>query len=280
MNALQSTQNAFQRYLMEGADAIVAEIAGPDDAFRQARLGIYYDAYRFRLVEVLGSDFEVLKALVGDEVFDSIARAYLDSHPSIYRNVRWFGQKLSDFLGSDVRYRDHPILKELAAFEWLLGCAFDAPDAPVLSFDQLAGLPADQWADIRFRLHPSLQRLAMCWNVIAIWNAIDGKHAVPAPALLRDPVALAIWRHDYKSHFRSLPADEAQVLSAASDGASFPEICEHLSALHGEGAAPRAATLLRGWVDQGWLTSFVVSDADEPLSRPPCAPGRPHRLSA
>lgn len=260
MNALLQTQSEFQRYVLYGESSITGEVAGPDEEFRKTRLGVYYDAYRLRLVEVLGSDFETLKTFAGEETFDAIARAYLDAHPSTFRNVRWFGGLLPSFLRQDARYRGHPVLAELAEFEWTLGLAFDAPDAPALAFDDLAGLPADAWAGIGFRPHPSLHCLELRWNIVAIWNAIGRKETPPEAAESAEPLTVAIWRRDHSSHFRSLPGDEAQMLRAALGGANFPEMCERLALEHGEDAAAvRAAELLRGWVDQGWLSDYTLS---------------------
>ena len=260
MNSLRQTQSEFQRYVLRGEGGIAGEIAGPDDEFRRIRLDVYYDAYRLRLVEVLGSDFETLRSFAGEEKFEAIARAYLDAHPSTFRNVRWFGGRLAGFLREHAHYRAEPALAELAEFEWTLGLAFDAPDEPVLAFDDLAGLPADAWAGVGFRPHPSLHTLELRWNIPAIWNAIERKETLPAPIETAEAVTVAIWRRDHSSHFRSLPADEARMLHAARDGASFPEMCEQLALEHGEeAAAVRAAELLRGWVDQGWLSDYTLA---------------------
>ncbi|HWQ40064.1 MAG TPA: DNA-binding domain-containing protein [Burkholderiales bacterium] len=256
---LTTTQTNFQRYVLHGDRTIVDEIAGGDDAWREARLRIYYDAYRLRLVEVLGGDFETLRAFVGAEDFDALARDYIHAHPSVFRNVRWMGGRLAGFLQDDARYRDRPVLAELAAFEWTLGLAFDAPDAPLLSFDELAGLPAERWAGLRLHLHPSLHTLTLHWNVLAIWNFIAQQQPAPAARREPQPVSVALWRQDYKSHFRSLPEDEAQMLRDARNGATFPEICERLALQQGDDAAMRAAGLLRTWVDQGWLSGYTVS---------------------
>jgi hypothetical protein len=260
MNPLLQTQREFQRHILCGEGDIAEEISGPDQAFRDTRLGVYYDAYRLRLIEVLGSDFETLRAFAGEEEFDFIARAYIDRHPSEFRNVRWFGGRLADFLREDSRYRARPALAELADFEWALGLAFDAPDAPALAFGDLASLPAEAWSGIVFHAHPSLHSLELSWNIPAIWNAIDRKETPPEPLSTGEPVTVAVWRKDYNSHFRSLPGDEAKMLRAALAGASFPQMCEQLALEHGEdAAAARAAELLRGWVDQGWLSGHTLS---------------------
>jgi hypothetical protein len=273
MSALKRTQAQFQRYVLGGDSGIFGGIAGPDDAFRKTRLEVYYNAYRLRLIEVLGSDFEKLKAFAGEDKFDAIARGYIDAHPSAFRNVRWFGGRLPRFLREDPRYRADPVLAELAEFEWTLGLAFDAEDAPALVFDDLAGLPADAWAGIAFHTHPSLHMLELRWNIPAIWNAIERNDAPPRPALAEQPVPVAVWRRDYNSHFRSLPADEAAMLRAAIGGASFPALCERLALEHGEdAAAARAAELLRSWVDQGWLRGYSLRQEDGGLKTDTGAP--------
>jgi len=47
------------------------------------------------LIEVLGNDYEVLHAYLGDGLFDTLAGDYIAAHPSTFRNVRWFGGKLA-----------------------------------------------------------------------------------------------------------------------------------------------------------------------------------------
>src|SRR3954470_15703051 len=97
---LAATQLLLQAGILAGDCAIEREIQGEDDDFRSVRLGIYHDAYRLRLVEVLGKDYPVLRKYLGDESFDGAALAYLTAHPSTFRNVRWFGRRFAEFLRS------------------------------------------------------------------------------------------------------------------------------------------------------------------------------------
>ncbi|MGH8866218.1 MAG: DNA-binding domain-containing protein, partial [Burkholderiales bacterium] len=110
MSTLIGTQSRFQAYVLAGDGAIVEEIAGADDASRRSRLDIYYNAYRLRLAEALTTDYEILKSYIGDEIFDAIVRDYIDARPSVFRNVRWFGGHLADFLRDQPRYAGQPIL--------------------------------------------------------------------------------------------------------------------------------------------------------------------------
>ena len=50
-------------------------------------------------------------------MFDALVGDYIDAHPSVFRNVRWFGGQLADFLRDQPRYAGQPILADLARFD-------------------------------------------------------------------------------------------------------------------------------------------------------------------
>lgn len=260
MSALTGTQARFQAYVLGGDGAIVADIAGTDDAFRRARLDIYYNAYRLRLAEALATDYAILKSYAGDEIFDAIVRDYIDAHPSAFRNVRWFGEQLAGFLRDGPRYAGQPILADLARFEWTLGLAFDAADTATLRFEDVAAVPAEAWAGLRFAPHPALHVIELRTNAVAVWNEIKNADRRIAPESLPQPLRWAIWRRELSPYFRSLEADEAWALDALRNHLGFGEICAGLCQwLPEEQAAPRAAALLRGWVDEGWIAALEIA---------------------
>ena len=260
MSALTDTQARFQAYVLAGDGGIVTEIAGADDAFRRTRLDIYYNAYRLRLAEALATDYEILKAYIGHDVFDAIARDYIEARPSVFRNVRWFGGHLPDFLRDGPRYAARPILADLARFEWTLGLAFDAADTPALRFEDLAAVPPEAWAGLRLTPHAALHAVELRTNAVAVWNQLKNTDQGIAPESLSEPLRWAIWRKQFSPYFRSLEADEAWALDAMGNHLNFGEICAGLCQwLPEEQAAPRAATLLRGWVDEGWIASLETA---------------------
>jgi len=251
----------FQGSVLTGDPAIDSQIEGDSAEFRDTRLGIYRNAYRLRLNEVLGTDYEVLHAYLGDELFDTLARDYIAAHPSTFRNVRWFGGKLAEFLRSTPRYAEHPELAELARFEWSLGQAFDSPDDDAVGFAQVAAVPAEAWAELRFKPHPALRLLALRTNAVAIWKGIDNEGSACKPETLSEPVTWAVWRKQHSPFFRSLDPDEAWALKAVIAQASFGEICAGLCEWVAEAqAAARAAGMLRDWVEAGWIAQLLISD--------------------
>jgi hypothetical protein len=251
-------QQAFQAYVLEGADAVAERIEPGPLADPQRRLAIYYDAYRSRLVEALGADFEALIAVMGEEEFRSAARAYVEATPSTFRNVRWYGGRLAAFMRHVRPWREMPWLADLAEFEWTLTLAFDAADAPTVRFEDMAALAGDAWGTLAFHLHPCVQIAELRANAPAIRKAVDAGAAPPAPELAATAVPWLIWRKDLSPHFRSLSDPEAWALRAACAGHSFPEICAGLCEwIAAEEAAGAAAGWLRTWVDDQLIAELV-----------------------
>jgi hypothetical protein len=261
MKQLAVTEARFQDNVLTGDTAIESQIEGDRAQFRNTRLGIYRNAYRLRLIEILGTDYEVLHAYLGDELFDALAGDYIAAHPSTFRNVRWFGGKLAEFLRSTPRYAGHPVLAELAQFEWSLGQAFDSPDEDIVRFEEVAAVTPEAWAGFRFKPHPALRLLELRTNAVAIWKAIDNDDSSFEPETLPEPVTWAVWRKQHSPFFRSLEADEAWALKAVLSQASFGEICAGLCEwVAEEEAAARAAGMLRGWVEAGWIGELLIAD--------------------
>ena len=261
MKQLAATEAHFQSNVLTGDPAIDAQIEGDSEEFRDTRLAIYRDAYRLRLIEVLGTDYEVLHAYLGDDLFNALAGAYVAANPSTFRNVRWFGGKLAEFLGSTPRYVEHPELAELAQFEWSLGRAFDSPDEDAVHFEEVAAVPLEAWADLRFRPHPSLRTMDLRTNAVTIWKEIGNDGSSSAPQTFAEPLAWVIWRKQHSPFFRSMEGDEAWALKAMLAQASFGEICAGLCEWVAEDeAAARAAGMLRGWVEEGWIAQLLIAD--------------------
>ena len=145
MKDLESLQRAFQRHVYRPGRAMERAVLEAPRANAARRLGIYADAYRSRLVEALASDYPALKEVLGESRFDRLMRAFVAAHPSRTPNLRWYGGELARFLGHSSRGRGRRPLAELARFEWALGLAFDAQDAPLVgaedaAVDQLAAI--------------------------------------------------------------------------------------------------------------------------------------------
>jgi hypothetical protein len=257
MSKLAQLQQDFQAYVLHGAEPMKMEVVTTDRVPAEVRLNIYSTAYRLRLLEALETEYTALKAALGDEEFERLGLAYIDAYPSPYPNLRWFGGNLDAWLKAVEPYSNNLVLSELATFEWAMGLAFDAPDAAVVTIEQIASVPGEQWPEMRFVPHPSLQRRELDSNAPLIWKSVAAEQEPPQPIYQDIPLTWIIWRHELKTYFRSLPVDEAWALSAMTTGASFAEICEDLCEWVDELlVAQHAASLLKEWVSQGLITQL------------------------
>lgn len=250
MSALAALQHDMQAWLLHGDPPIAAHVQGE---LRPHRLRIYADAYRLRLLDVLGQDYPATKAVLGEEAFEALGADYLRAHPSAHPSVRHVGHAFAQWLS--MRHGVPRHLHQLARFEWAQGEAFDAADAPLLAIEHIHALPADAWPALRLRLQPGTRRLALQCNAPALAAALAGGRALPA-LRAHAPGHWLVWRSvDGGVQWRRLDADEAAALDAVAAGEPFARLCERMTAFHGDGGALRAASLLKRWLADGLLAA-------------------------
>lgn len=258
MSALLKLENDFKDCMLGNTLDMRGQVVGDAKASTAERIQVYVEGYRLRLLEVLQDNFTGLRGLLGDEQFDVMGRAYIDAHPSTHPSVRWFSQRLPEFLNSTPPYDAQPFLAEMAAFEWAQGLAFDAKDVPPLDMQALATVPPEAWGQVKFQFHPSVQRLDLQSNMPKFWQALAAEEEPPAIDE-EAPASWLVWRKELDTHWRSLSEDEATMLDTAQHGANFGELCEGLCQWHApEAVAMQAASYLKLWLSDGIVTSIEV----------------------
>jgi hypothetical protein len=255
---LARLQREFQDYVLQRDPAVLQQVRQTAPADRAARMQIYAEGYELRLLEALQTDYPGLSAIAGPEQFDALGRAYIAAHPSSFRNLRWYGERLSQFLESAPPWSDRPELAEMARFEWAMASSFDALDAACLSRDALVRIVPDSWPRLSFIVHPAVQRIELTTNVPAMWAAQSRGEAVPASD--RGPAtAWLLTRRDFQVRFRSMAPEEATAFDRLAARIDFAQWCSEL------GAAERAVELLNQWLADGALAGYA-------LEPPPSAP--------
>ncbi len=254
---LGEIQRAFARYLVAREGEATSLILGDEKADAKARMDLYADACIARLVEALEHHYPGLRGLVGDEPFRRLCREYVAAHPSTFRSIRWFGDRMAAFLAEKAPYRDHPFLAEMAAFEWTQGRVFDAADAVPLGEAALQRVPPERWGFLAFGFTPAMELLDLRWNVPDLWQALDRGETPPDPEEREVPVVWLVWRQALDPRWRPLEVDEAWALQQALAGADFATLCEGLLEWVDVQHAPlRAASLLRTWLAHGLVVTF------------------------
>ena len=258
---LSEIQDSLQAAILSGDDAILASLMDNSHTTRDILFGVYRHAYASRLADVLMNEYPLLRAYVGDKDFSALARAYIGAHPSRNQNARWFGTGFPAFLAKQDAAVRSPVLPDLACIERDVSNAFDALDARVLGFADLAKFPPEDWGRLVFAPQPSAAMLRTGTNAFAIWKSLkDG--GTPGPAVrLASPEHLIVWRQGVTPRVRVMPYEEAMMWAEASRGVRFDALCELLAAFDDpDSAAVRAAGYLQGWLTAELLTAAAMTD--------------------
>lgn len=260
---LRELQVQMQAQVMSADGASPSYVTNAPPLSPAARLAIYRNAYVSRLTNALRANFVKLRQVLGDEVFDTAAAAFIAENPSTTRSIRWFGSQFAAFLQRRSPYNAQPILAELARFEWALTEVFDAGDRPSRGRELFLTTPPEHWGALSFTFHPAARTLSLRWNSIAVWQALDQGADAPAPQKSRDAVEWLLWRHELQNFFRSIDSVEATALTAAMDGLPFAQVCERLTGMIDEDQIPlRACGLLAAWADSGILVNVSQNGAN------------------
>jgi hypothetical protein len=246
---LADIQREFQQFLFNPQENIHNWVISTTDLSAQARLDIYAQAYRLRLCEALAIDFAALKSVAGDELFQQWCTDYIDTHPSHYFSIRYFGQHFPTFLTA----RNYLDFAEFAQFEWLLSAAFDSADNACLTRETLAQLSIDAWPTLQLTLHTSVHFFACHSNAPLCWQQFTNKENIDKLIMSEEKQTWLIWRQHLTVYFRSLTAFELKALLLLKKGSGWAELCTELATPEEHDVSVLIAGCLNTWINDGVL---------------------------
>lgn len=238
------------------------------------RLEVYAEAYFFRLLDVLRSDYPKLVLAVGDAAFHNLVTDYLLAHPPRDPSVRNAGSRLPAYLGRHPLGVADPELPELAALERARVEVFDAADSTVLDVATLAARPPADFATLRVRLVRAHAVLTLHRAVAARW-ASPGAPTNQATVTGETPVPWLVWRgrDPMVVHHLPLAPEDALLVPRLVAGVSFTAICEHLASGRDDADAMRA---IGAWLTR-WTDAGLLREADDGPAESSCDGPCPHR---
>lgn len=220
------------------------------------RLAIYRNNVLENLTGALEAVYPVVRRLVGEAFFHHAARQYACLHPSASGDIHCFGGSLADFLVSFPGASELVYLPDVARLEWLLHEAFHALDQPALNLQRLAGLPAEHYPQIRFKLHPACRMMTSRYPVLRIWETNQPGYVGEDQVKFEEGgMSLLIRRPQFTPEIVSLSPGGYVLLHAFSSGLSL----DHALPLALE-AQPdfTPEPFLREQVGQGVLVDFYL----------------------
>lgn len=263
---LAEFQALFQSRLLAGAgegDApLIARLRESQrGAGRDELLYVYQSGYRIRLEGFFHEDHPGLRALLGDDSFDRLIRAFIDANPPRDRNARWYTTGLPDYMAASPRWRDDRRAVSMALFERAMVDAFDAPDAEALTVQALAAFAPEESPGLVFAFDPSLYLLELSAGTLASYLALEAAEGgEPPPAPDTDAIeTVAVWRCNEETVFRELEPDEYLALNEARAGQAFGDICQMAAFQHGGEIKPeRLAQFLASWFEDGMISGVSL----------------------
>ena len=254
---LGATQAVFARALfaVDTEEHALALFKG-DARLAQQRLALYRGNLSSTWDKALSAAYPVLVALVGEEFFRALARAYGRAYPSTQGDLNQFGARFADFLADFPPVADYPYFPDMARLEWSLQCAHYADNQTPVTAADLASLSPEQVDALHLTLHPACHLMSSQWAVAELWLAHQPNAPVALPtALRRDNTALVMrpqWKAELvlispASHAALHSLQQGQPLGAALDAAFDVDINFNFTA-H-----------LKQWLEHGVFGSLQLS---------------------
>jgi len=247
---------------------VASEFIKPNDRLTSfERLQIYARGYWYRVIDCAYDDCPGLRALLGEEKFSALIRAYLAKYPSRSFTLRNLCARLPQFIREAPRWTaPHTALAHaVARFEWAQTVAFDGEARPVLTPDDIADVPP---AKLRLALQPYLSLLALDWPVddyvlaVKKRDALRGEasHAVDhglraasrrtASRPRRRRVFIVVHRYNLQLYYKRVDAVAFKILTALAAGRPLAQAV----AAAGRGVKPAPVRdWFATWMELGWF---------------------------
>jgi hypothetical protein len=201
------------------------------------RLEIYSRSYWYRALDSLYDDFPGLRAVLGQQAFHRLSRAYLADCPSQSFTLRNLGARLAGWLQRNPQYagKTFALALDMVRLEWAHIEAFDGAAEKVLGPEDLIELGPD----FRAGLQPYIRLLEFEYPVDRLLiqvNQASEEHEEASNTVLkpkhhglaqrvtrfkRERIYVAVHRMDLIVHYRRLAAEEYRLLNAVREGQPF-----------------------------------------------------------
>jgi hypothetical protein len=196
-----------------------------DAQLAEQRFALYRGNLSGTWDKTLIAAYPVLQALVGEEFFSALARAYGLAYPSQMGDLNQFGARFSDFLRDFAHVAQYPYFPDMAKLEWALHCAHYAENATALHPAELAQWSPQLLDEAHLTFHPACRLIASDWAVVQLWHAHQADSAAAVaeaafpPEIAQSSFGL-IARPHWKATVLPLTQSAYAALSALQQGLS------------------------------------------------------------
>jgi hypothetical protein len=214
------TSVSLERLQAEFAGALLDDVGAPELVGEPgaARLALYRGNVQTGWRAALAQAYPVVRALVGEEFFSALARAYARAHPSASGDLNAFGAGFSDFIDGFLPAQSLSYLGDVAALEWLAHRAYRAADAGALARERIAAISPHELLASRFVLHPACAWMQSRYPIASIWRAHQADAAEALPDSLEQPQSALVIRPHWHVEVTQSSAAEIAALAQLRAG--------------------------------------------------------------
>ena len=218
----------------------------------EKQLGVYVNAYRWRLFDVVAEDYPVLRSYLGKEQFDALITDFIEAVPPQHFNVARYATLLPAYQHTHATH--DAFSHELCLLETAIARLADGEETDALTTERIAGITPEAFMESYVMPRKASQLFAFQHPVNAYYNA--AKEDAPLPKTSEQVSFLAVFRHDDVVWRMNLEETEYHLLSKLVAGAT---VGEALSALD-ETAAASVSEYFSRWMRNGLLTTVRLNE--------------------
>jgi hypothetical protein len=221
--ALHDLQAAFAAHIAgEDSNALVAAVVG-DAIPAAARLRVYRHHVFHSLASALSATFPTVQALVGNEFFRGMARAFVASDLPTQPVLSEYGADFAAFVQDYAPANELPYLADMARLDWALNAAFHSPPEPRLAVADLAEIPVEQLPGKSIVLAPGAGVIRSTYPIDCIWRAAQPGAPSETVDLDGGGATLLAMRRPDDAGFVVLGEGEASFLEALAAGRTLEQ---------------------------------------------------------
>lgn len=190
------------------------------------RFDVYRNNVTVSLGEALETAFPVVRKLVGDQNFKTLASIFLRQHPPSSPLMMFYGAEMPAFLETFEPAKSIGYLPDIARLELALRESYHAEDSTPIDPDVLGKTNPEDLMASTVTLAPTVRLISSPWPVHAIWafNTVDG---APKPEMV--PQDVLVVRPDMDPEPQLLPTGGAIFVNALLNKRSFGDALEAAS---------------------------------------------------
>lgn len=258
MSKLYSLMSAFHAAILErDKESFAPHILPNPRLSAQARMAIYIEGYRLRLLDAIKSDYPATLALLDDR-FDALASAFIEQNPPTQASLDPYPHPFAAYLRA---HSDDAFAADLADLECAIAGIFLLPESEALTPAHISGITPEAFGAMRLMPRTASRLLRFDYPVDAyLTRQRSGETPErPTPATSY----LYVVRHEHEVRRYPLSQAEFLVLQQLANGLPVGAALEQVAETYPQ-LLPDIAANVQSWFGAWTGSGFFRSDHQHP----------------